>query len=424
MVSPTLISDLRNTSKPSEKQAILKDNDSIFFRYLLKSTYEPFENYHIKIKPSEVPEPGVLDITDPKVELLFKEIIEYCRTSNSNKKNRERVIPVLGELTKDTQDLLLGILNKNWKVGVSAKTVNKVFPGLITSFEVQLSNSYNKSIKKKSFIRKDRFSSYKLDGVRCIALRLNDEWKLFSRQGKEFLTADHIKEDLEFLYKKFGKTFFDGELYIDKTPFEEIQSYVTSFTKGTNTILDYYIFMCGRVFDFLTQKYTTEFELPSLDYETTNVKVLEQKLISDDDIETELEKAFELGYEGLMLRDPDKLYDFKRSDALLKIKESPSAKSQETISDCLVLDIEIDDFPVIENESLIYKKLLTKLIVEQKDGTICKVGSGFSLDFREYYTLNQDELNGSVIEVKHQGYGSHGKMRFPRFHRLRVDLDW
>jgi hypothetical protein len=42
----------------------------------------------------------------------------------------------------------------------------------------------------------------KVDGL-CIAVK-----------GKEFLTVDHLKSELEELYQVWGWTFFDGELYV------------------------------------------------------------------------------------------------------------------------------------------------------------------------------------------------------------------
>jgi len=435
MISPTLIFDLRSVSKPKDKQEILKNNDCEFLRYLLKAAYEPFEVYHIKLKSKEIPEPGKFTIEEPFVRESIVNVIEYCKCSNSNKQNRERVLPILEDLTEATQVLLLGTLHKNWKAGISTKLINKTFPGLITEFSVQLANSYLKVIKKKTYKPKKRWCSYKLDGVRCVFLRIIEgynyntgKWYAFSRQGKEFLTVDHIKSQLELLWEAHGSDFWDGELYIPEEPFESIQSKVTSFTTGTSYDLEYRAFICGDQAAFLNQIVHFPYKIVE-DFHTnfkgiTHIKAEKQWLIEEEEIQDELEKAFDLGYEGIMLRDPDKLYDFKRSDALLKLKESPSDQSQEQIADCLVVDYEIDSFAVIENEHTVYKNLLVKLFVEQKNGKICKVGSGFSLAFRYKYTKNPELLLNKVIEVKFQGYGSKGLMRFPRLYRIREDLDW
>ena len=445
MISHTLITDLRSTSKPKEKQQILKDNDCEFLRYLLRSSYEPFEVFHVKIKPSEIPDPGKHYVGDKTgVTNLLEHIIEYCRNSNSNKNNRLKVVSSLGKLTKDTQDLLLGVLNKNWKCGFSIGSIEKVFPGLVTRFEVQLANTYSKVIKKKSYKPKDRLASVKLDGIRGVALRLEDGWKFLSRQGKEFLTVDHIKPQLELLYKSTNKTFWDGELFISGAEFETIQGEVMRFTAGTSEVIEFRVFMCGDKDDFLNCKHNADsFEVVTKKHLNENLvpKVVEAKqwLITEEQIPVELERAFELGYEGIMLRDPEKLYEMKRSDALLKLKENNTKESQEQVSDCLVVGVEeglfpvyvdefeniiLDDIEKYKNKRLEYRDLLVRLKVEQGDGTICSVGSGFKLKFRNEVSNNLDCILNKVIEVKHQGYGSKGKMRFPRLYRIREDLVW
>jgi DNA ligase-1 len=431
MISATLISDLRATTKPSEKQKILEDNNCEFLKYILKATFEAFELYHVSIKAKEVPPPGLLSADDLEVQESIRNLIEYCRVSKSAKKNRYRTIEFLSALDKDAQDLTVGILSKSWKAGLSSKTVQKVFPNLTTQFEVQLANSLLKVRKKKSYKPKDRYCSYKLDGIRCIFIREDEGiWKALSRQGKEFLTVDHLKPQLEVLWKMHGIDWWDGELYCPGLIFEDIQGMVMSFTTGTSFDLEYRVFMCGdkkaffdcAIYDKQSFQIVTEDHVNHPD--ALKIVVQDQWLITEEQIEVELEKAFELGHEGIMLRDPDVLYDFKRSDALIKLKESASAESQELISDALVLDIVIGDFPVIIDGAIVYKNLLTKLIVEQENGKVCTVGSGFSLDFRKKCTKDPLLIIGKVVEVKNQGLGNKGRMRFPRLFRERGDLAW
>ena len=432
MISPTLIEDLRNTSKPKEKIKILQENDCIFLRYLLKSAYEPFEVYHIKLKSKEVPSPGKYTVEDPGTREAMQNIIEFCRQSNSNVQNRERVLPFLSEITQSTQELLLGVLHKNLKVGISSKLINKAFPGLVKQFNVQLANNYLSYIKKKKSKLKQWYCSYKLDGVRCVFLRLVDDfnydqgtWVAFSRQGKEFLTVDHLKPQLELLWEMHGTDFWDGELYVPNAPFEYIQGLVTSFTKGTAHDLEYRVFICGDQESFLSCNDKYPFKIVE-DHHVDLKKIdkiipAKQWLVEATDVDTELEQAFALGYEGIMLRDPAKLYDFKRSDALLKLKENKKDNSQEQIKDCLIMSVDIDKYPVIINETIVYHDMIVRLHVQQEDGLICKVGSGFNLEFRQ--NLPED-LIGKVVEIKFQGYGSKGLMRFPRLFRLREDIEW
>lgn len=430
-----LIEDLRSTTKPKEKLKILATIkadflQAPFLQWAVKATYEPFVVYHVKLKKTDIPEAGETSIVNLKAQSDVREFINFCEHSNSSKKNKAKAISLLETFNKGSQDLIIGILHKNWKSGVSSKAFDELFPGLITKFEVQLSNKYREAVLKKKYKPIERLCSYKLDGVRGEFLRMTDidpdlDWVCYSRQGKEFLTVDHLKVELEKLYQKNGKSWWDGEVYIEGADFEDVQGLVTSFTTGTKEELDFHAFIAGTVEDFFAQK-TDSIVIVTDDLVKGTDKIVEaeQWLITEDQIEEELEKAFELGYEGIMLRDPNHLYDFKRSDALLKLKDNDTDASEEEYADCLVTKISTNDLPVIVDGKITYETLLNKIYVQQEDGIICKVGSGFDLEFRKYYTENPEELVGKVIEAMFQGYGKKGRMRFPRLKRVREDIEW
>ncbi len=433
-----LLSNLKGTSKPSEKQQIIKDYDSDLLRYVLKAAYEPFVMYHVKLKLSEIPQPGEKDISD----IDLSSLLDFCIQSQSPKQNRTAVIEQLSLLTKGSQDLLIGILNKNLKCGLGVRNIIKVFPGLVSRFEVQLANTYKETKKYKI---KKWLWSYKLDGLRSIALRIDGEWEFRTRKGKKFLTVDHLKDQLESLYIKHGYTFFDGELYKHGLAFEEIQSLVMGFKKGTAHNIEYHMFVGGSADSFLNQRVEGIEALTdtTIADHLENVVVVSTDVvdIDHDAIMNILNEAFGKGYEGIMLRDVDVPYDFKRSDKIIKLKSG--FDEGETLSDCIVLDMQTDLYPVIvevERERIEgvdysgispedmfikvmkYENLLVKLTVEQANGIECKVGSGFSLEFRREYTKNPEELIGKTVEILHQGYGANDRMRFPRLKRVREDL--
>jgi len=419
-----LLGEVRATSKPAEKCAILESYNSDFLRYLIEMAYNPFKVFNLKLTKKEIPTPGAKSLGDIPVKVM--EVLDFCEESKSPKQNREKVIWILEELNAGSQDLLLGTLDKNWKCGLGIKNLLKTFPNIVPEFEVQLANKYEDSKKKKSFVKKPRLCSYKLDGIRCIALRHEDGWEFFTRKGKKILTLDHIKDDLELLYSAFGYTFVDGEAYKHGIAFADIQGMVMGFTQGTAYDIDFNIFTVGYAPNFLTQD-DSGMTVPLVEMMegTTYINVLDQHLIEDDEIYDELDKAFAEGYEGIMLRDPAILYDFKRSDAILKVKESLEGGNEgEQFADCTVVDYLLDDFPVIEDGVMVTKTLITKLWVRQHtyNGLICKVGSGFDLKFRYYYTEHPEDLLDKVVEIKFQEYGSKGLMRFPRLYKVREDL--
>lgn len=418
-----LLEELRATSKPSEKIDTLMKYKSKLLVGIIKATYDPFILFNVKIDISEVIAPGDYDISELEDE--FNAVIRFCTNSASPKQNKEMIMVLVQKLNKGSQDLLIGTLNKNWRVGISSKSIIKLFPGLLKRFNVQLSNKYKKG--HKPHVLPKWILSYKLDGLRCVALRDSNGWSMYSRTGKEFLTVEHLKPQLENLYINHGWTFFDGELYKHGLPFEEIQGPIMAFTKGQVENMDYHIFVAGDAEKFLLNiepnhvDPVVEFEHP----DAPNIYFVTKGEIKESDIYKSLEEAFDQGYEGIMLRDPSHLYDYKRSNTLLKLKSTDDEDNQqgETISDCIVIDIEYNDkFPVINDGVLTYKRLLNKLWVLQDNGVKCKVGSGYTLDFRNAYTDNPFDLIGKVVEIQHQNWGSNGRMRFPRLIKVREDL--
>ena len=415
-----LLEDLRSTSRSSIKIEILKKYSCDLLEDVLYFTFDPMIKFNVKIKESDIPTPGKADLSEAVEQM--DAVLRYCINSMSSKKNKICVIEFLSTLNKGSQELFVGILNKNLKVGVNDSTVNEVYPGLIRSFNVQLANKYDRNNDKHK--GKRWIVSNKLDGLRCIALRTDNVWKLYSRTGKEFTTVDYLKPSLERLYEKYNWSFFDGELYRHGLKFEDIQGQVMSVVNKQTVDVEYHVFVVGNSEAFLRQDNPNEHVIIPIDtpsYSVDNIVFVNNVLIDgDNDIEVKLEEAFEAGYEGIMLRNPEYPYDYKRSNNLLKLKSKIDDSIGEEVSDCVVVDLEYNEaFPVIEDGVLLYKRLINRMIVQQGDGTVCKVGSGFDLSFR--YTTNE-AIIGKVVEIQHQGYGNNGRMRFPRYKRIREDL--
>lgn len=423
MILCKLLQAFKNTSKLTEKQAILKEYDSEELRYILKATYESTILFNVKIKPKDIPDPSDKDLSEVFDEA--KDILRFCEESKSPKQNKDVVLDFLKKLDSGSQELFVGILNKNWAVGLGSSIVLKLFPDLVSKFNVQLSNTYDPNNIKHQL--KSWLLSYKLDGLRCVALRKDSKWILYSRKGKEFLTVDHLKSQLEILYEKYNLTFFDGELYRHGLTFEEIQGPVMAFTKGQVPDMEYHIFVGGDVNKFLAGEDPNHVRvMDNISEPVTHISGTSLGLIHSDDIINKIEESFEQGYEGIMLRDPNNLYDYKRSNALLKLKRSlieEVSEQSETISDCVVTRIEYKDaFPYIDGGKLYTERLLNKIWVMQENGIEGKVGSGYTLDFRRKYTDKPWELVGMPVEIKHQGWGANGRMRFARLWRAREDL--
>jgi ATP-dependent DNA ligase len=145
---------------------------------------------------------------------------------------------------------------------------------------------------------------------------------------------------------------------------------------------------------------------------------------SEEEVYEQIDKAVALGYEGVMLRDIEVWYEFKRGNKLLKAKKSELSGTIDYI-DAYCEDIEYGEMVVRESGTEEIEHLPVALWVSlPEDPTTkqMKVGSGFSLEQRREWADDETLVIGKTIEVEFQGFGSKGSMRFPRYLRTRDDL--
>lgn len=142
----------------------------------------------------------------------------------------------------------------------------------------------------------------KIDGLRCLA-HTNG---LFSRTGCPFLGLDAIKNDLKTYFLKHDGCVVDGELYSDEMPFEELSGYCRrqkEIPSGKKVVF--------HVFDIISPIETTTFEdrLKLFPKETEHIRlVLTQQIEKPEQIENSLKKFVSEGYEGIILRNRDGVY--------------------------------------------------------------------------------------------------------------------
>jgi len=314
------------------------------------------------------------------------------------------------------EDIIYNIIDRNLKTRTDSKIINKVFPQLISEFEVALADTYEKSMNI-DFSRNPYYASRKCDGVRCITIFDHvGNIKFYSREGKEFLTLDVLKEDLMKL--GYDHIILDGEMCIvDEDGNENFQSMMKQIRKKDHTIEHpRYMIFDKLASDEFYNKYSNRKlseVYPSLkDIESicSNVKALTQTYVDNDStLEQLIATADKLGWEGLILRKADSAYEGKRSKNLLKVK---SFKDQEYT----IVDLVIGPMRHIVDGKEITTDMLSSVQIEHK-GCAVSVGSGFSIDERLYYKDNPDKLIGKTITVKYfeETCDQNGKLslRFP-----------
>lgn len=167
------------------------------------------------------------------------------------------------------------------------------------------------------------YSQPKLDGIRCIVTKDG----MWSRNGKPIISAPHIRESLNDVFKHYPNLILDGELYADKfaNDFNAIVSLVKKTKPTTDDLkqsakhIEYHIYDIPSVNGTFKKRHIELTNL-MLDFNFDCVKLVETHIVNNED---EFDKWYgnyiERGYEGQMLRIDGK-YENKRSKNLLKHK--------------------------------------------------------------------------------------------------------
>ena len=203
-----------------------------------------------------------------------------------------------------------------------------------------LANKFNFDLYKKntkSF--KIQFPAYiqrKYDGIRCLAYLKNNEVIMESRTGHAFDNFELLKDHLKSLLNNFPSNFyFDGELYTDDIDdFEVISGLVRLSNKKCSEedklLINKIQFHIYDFFDANNQNIIYEERYTILnkffkDYAESNIlfKNVETYLIDKlEDVKTYHDNFVKDGYEGIMIRDRQGIYEInKRSKYLQKFKE-------------------------------------------------------------------------------------------------------
>jgi DNA ligase-1 len=167
-------------------------------------------------------------------------------------------------------------------------------------------------------------SSRKLDGIRCIAKSDG----LWTRNGKEIISAPHIFEALKPLFDKDEDLILDGELYADKDTcdFNTIVSCVrkTKPTKDdletSKQYIEYWVYDYPSFNGNYIQR-IDELEATIGSLNNPYIKSLGfEWCYAESQVKEKLSQYISEGYEGQMLRVLDSPYENKRSKFLMKHK--------------------------------------------------------------------------------------------------------
>lgn len=321
------------------------------------------------------------------------------------------------------------ILIKDLRCGTSETTINKVlkdFPAIpnIPVFECQLAHDGAKHEKK---IKGKKLLDLKYDGVRSIiVIDANAKTAtMHSRNGKLLENFNHITDAIEANIELFDRSMvLDGEII--SSSFQALMTQVHRKSDVQSNDATLMLFDILPLSEFLAGKSTMGQRrrsnllksMKSVFDKVGNIEIVTPLEVDLDTYVGELQfKEFNLqaivnGLEGIMVKDPDAIYECKRSHAWLKIKP--------------VLTVDLTIVGVEEGTGKNEGKLGALVCEGTDQGKFIRVnvGSGLTDEQRDEIWADKDNVIGQVVEIKADAVTQNQdaedySLRFPRFERFR-----
>ncbi len=363
----------------------------------------------------------------------FKQLAESLyRRELTGHAARDAILLAMGVATQSQwNDFYRRILIKDLRCGVSEKTVNTVAKKskhpeyAVPVFECMLAHD---SANHESKLSGKKILQKKLDGVRCLTVidYENRTVTQYTRNGKVLENFSHITKYLEGFMDEFGRSYvLDGEIM--SNTFQDLMKQVHRKDNVNAGDAVFNLFDIIPLAEFkqgkssLGQKRRLNFikNFENIFKDSGCIEVVPYIEVDLDTLVGEVEfkdynkKMVNEGYEGIMIKDVDAVYECKRSASWLKMK--PFIEVSLTVS-------------AYEEGTGRNQGRLGALICEgEDDGKYIKVnvGSGFSDDQRIDFWQDKDTLIGQVLEVRadaatrNQDSEDIYSLRFPRFLRFR-----
>jgi DNA ligase-1 len=317
------------------------------------------------------------------------------------------------------------ILIKDMRCGTSDSTINKHAAEHfhVPVFECQLAFD---GAKHESKVSGQKLIEVKLDGVRVITIVYpSGQVDQYSRNGKELVNFEHVKKQIA-KHAIFFKVpmVLDGEIM--SANFQDLMRQVhrKSDVKANDAVLNLFDILplsefqegIGTVSQQNRSAQLRAWYTPLADH-MPNVSILGQELV---DLNTNQGRdrfkeinatAIAGGYEGIMIKDLDAVYECKRNVAWLKQKP--------------FIEVSLTVVGTEEGTGKNVGKLGALVCEGVDDGKDIRVnvGSGLTDEQRDDFWKSKDDCVGMVAEVRAdavtQNQDGTYSLRFPRFKGFR-----
>lgn len=405
------------------KERVLTDNkDDLLLRDFLTMAFDPWKNWGVAKYNRPDPLPGNSNHEDVELSTFIVLLEALNRRTLTGNKAREAVEVVMSQFDAVGQKWCERLLWRNLRCGVSSSTINKIWPGSIVPFAVALAESLttvgvNGDFKITDPVKYPVRVEAKLDGLRLIAVKTRGEVALFTRSGTPIETLPKIVQAIKDL--KTDNIVLDGEVMGEDWS-ESASVVMSSKSKKDDSTMRYHVFDIVDFAAWQAQVSTTHYrgrlaalQLAIGDTAGTPFRFVKSTTAQDEaELRQFYNECLAEDYEGVMLKRLDTPYQWKRTDAIVKMK------------------------PVATEEGVIVGWHLSPektkragqfggFHVLTPNGVITKVGGGYTdSQKKQIQDEGPDTYIGRIVEVEHQPPTTvTGALRFPVFSRFRDPAD-
>ena len=202
-----ILLEIGNKNGTLEKIDYLKENkENERLKQILYYTFNMLDVFGISSKKLH---------REVKIEPNFKteDLVELLKHLKENNTGTDQDIAnvqyFINNQNEKYKQLLEDIISKSLTIGINAKNINKVWPGLIPDYEVQQGERLEQNIDKVE--NKNIIVTQKFDGLRCSCRVENGNVTLYSRNGNIYEGLHELESELA----NFPDGMYDGELLVN-----------------------------------------------------------------------------------------------------------------------------------------------------------------------------------------------------------------
>ena len=397
-----------NPSRNFKIELLTKHKDNELLKEVCRLANDPFTQFYQR----KIPE---YELIDSPYELKWA--IDSLSKLSTRMFTGNNAIFVLKEIlsciSSDDAKVIERIIQKDLKCGVNTSTINKVWPNLIPEFPCMLCSPFEQKLVDKILF--PAIVQKKEDGMRFNAIvkfdrDLKGTVEFRSRNGKEITLLGGLEQ--EFIDLAYGKDLvFDGELLVmDENHYQYLDrktgnGILNKAVKGTiskeeadrvvATLWDqipYEDFVAGKCYQSYNYRYGRLLYLSDR-FPIDKIRIVETfDVYSIEQTQEIFQNYLNDGFEGIILKDPNSLWENKRSKGQIKFKAE--------------LDCDLKVLSVLSGTGK-YADMIGSLYCESADGVVkVYVGSGFTDEQRnappsEYYDkIIAVKYNARITNVK------------------------